>query len=86
MVRALPINTVLFNGRVRTVNGTLIPTRLVMPDETSRNRENVLSELEFNLRENMIMNLAQRQKDDSDAQPTLNIKEGSVRIYMRTFL
>ena len=86
MVRALPINTVLFNGRVRTSNGTLIPTRLVMPDETSRNRENVLSELEFNLRENMIMNLAQRQKDDSNDQPTLNIKEGSVRIYMRTFL
>lgn len=84
MVNALPISTVLFNNRLRTENGVLMPTRLVMPDITSRNRTNELSDYEQSLRENMIMNLVRNTKPGET--PKINVAQGNVSIFYSSFL
>lgn len=84
MIGALPIQAVLFNNRLRTSNGVLMPTRLVTPDITSRNRQSVLSEYEAALRENMIMNLV--RNNEEGVAPKINIAKGNVRIFYQSFL
>lgn len=84
MVNALPIQTVLFNNRLRTSNDVLRPTRLVMPDITSRNRTNTLSEYERSLRENLIMNLIRNTEEGET--PKISIEKGAISIFYRSFL
>lgn len=84
MVNALPIQTVLFNNRLRTSNDVLRPTRLVMPDITSRNRTNTLSEYEQSLRENLIMNLVRNTEEGET--PKISVEKGGISIFYRSFL
>lgn len=83
MVNALPIGAVLFNNRLRTSNDTLMPTRLVMPDITSKDRVSELSDYEKSLRENMIMNLIRKTKEDETAK--INVAQGNVSIFYKSF-
>ena len=83
MVNALPIGAVLFNNRLRTSNNTLMPTRLVMPDITSKDRVSELSEYERALRENMILNLIRKTKDGETAK--INVAQGNVSIFYKSF-